>query len=446
MFGLYGLLLRLAWAVVLPYQIVMARLQGEQAPPFLERLARHPALGESRAGGFWVHAVSVGEVRLALTVIAGLRRRMPGLPIHLTTCTRTGRALATEAIRSDDPGRPDSVSDLPLDLPGPVGRLLDHLRPQALVIIETELWPNLIRISGDRRVPVFVVNGRISERSFPRYRWLRPLLVRSLPRAALFVMQSADDAARLATLGAPAHQIVIGGNLKFDLPAPRVDANEVRRRIGASPEEAVLVAGSTARGEEDAVLGAFAALRRVRPISRLVLAPRHPEDLEAAREASRRAGLRLLRWSEIAAGTTSAPQPYDVLLVDVVGVLPEVYAAATLAFVGGSLVPRGGQNLLEPAAQGKPVLFGPHVENFRAAARDLGAQGGGFMARDPSDLAALVLRLAGDKAALDAAGASARRVVEANRGALTRTLDYLEAALRVPPSLCASTGHAAART
>jgi 3-deoxy-D-manno-octulosonic-acid transferase len=443
MFGLYGLLLRLAWAVVLPYQIVMARLQGEHAPSFLERLARHPALGEARAGGFWVHAVSVGEVRLALTVIAGLRRRMPGLPIHLTTCTRTGRALATEAIRSADPGRPDSVSDLPLDLPGPVGRLLDHLRPAALVIIETELWPNLIRISGDRRVPVFVVNGRISERSFPRYRWLRPLLARALPRAALFVMQSADDAARLATLGAPAHQVVIGGNLKFDLPAPRVDASEVRRRIGAAPDETVLVAGSTARGEEDAVLGAFAALRRARPDSRLVLAPRHPEDLEAARDASLRAGLRLLHWSAIASGGTrgsaASPPPYDVLLVDVVGVLPEVYAAATLAFVGGSLVPRGGQNLLEPAAQGKPVLFGPHVENFRAVARDLGAQGGGFMARDPSDLAALVLRLASDKAALDAAGASARRVVEGNRGALTRTLDYLEAALRVPPSLCAST-------
>jgi 3-deoxy-D-manno-octulosonic-acid transferase len=233
--------------------------------------------------------------------------------------------------------------------------------------------------------------------------------------------------------------------MKYDLPAPRVDGQAVRRRIGAGPDDTVLVAGSTARGEEPAVLGAFSALRKVSPASRLVLAPRHPEDLEAAREAVRHAGLRLLAWSDLAregAPAGGGCPAHDVLLVDVVGILPELYAAATLAFVGGSLVPRGGQNLLEPAAQGKPVLYGPHIENFRSVAGALAAQGGGFMAQDASELASLVLRLAADPKAIDAAGTSARRVVESQRGALARTLDHMEAALRSSAPMDASAGRA----
>ena len=426
MFGLYGLLLRLAWAVVLPYQIVIARLQGDTRPILAERLA----LGRraSASGGFWLHGVSVGEVRLALLLIAGLRQSAPGRPIHLSTCTRTGRALALEAMQSGHPGRPDSVSDLPLDLPRPVGRYLDTLRPAALVLIETELWPNLIRLAGARGVPVFVVNGRISTRSFPRFLWLRPWLARALPAARLFAMQTQGDAERLVALGAPPGKVTVVGNLKFDLPVPPGDAALVRRRLGASRDETILVAGSTAAGEEGAVLAAFAALRARQPAARLVMAPRHPEDLEAARQALTRAGLRTVRWSALAAAAAEPEASHDAVLVDVVGVLPEIYAAASLAFVGGSLVPRGGQNLLEPAALAKPVLFGPHVENFRAAAEALQAQGGGFMARDAEELAALVCRLASDTRAREDAGARARRVVESNRGALARTLDLLVAA------------------
>jgi 3-deoxy-D-manno-octulosonic-acid transferase len=427
MFGLYGLLLRLAWAVVLPYQFVMAPFRGPEGPRPGERLALAGSLRTACAGGFWIHAVSVGEVRLAMLLTAALRRGRSGLAIHLTTGTATGRALALEARRAGNAGAPDSVSYLPIDLPGPLRRFFAAIRPRAVLILETELWPHLLDEARRHDVPLLLVNGRLSPRSFPRYRRIRPLLARTLPHARLFAMQSEEDAGRIRELGAPADRVVVTGSLKFDLPPPAVDEAVVRRRIATGPDVTIFVAGSTARGEEEAILAAFAALRRHDPAARLILAPRHPEDLEAAARALQGARLRTERYT-----TAASAGPWDALLVDVVGVLPQLYAAATVAFVGGSLTTRGGQNLLEPAALGKPVLFGPHVENFRAAAQALLDAGGGFMARDAGELGRLASRLAGDPVARGAAGAGARAVVEANRGALARTLRVIDQALGAP--------------
>jgi 3-deoxy-D-manno-octulosonic-acid transferase len=405
----------------------MARFRGPGGPRPGERLALEGSLREVRAGGFWIHAVSVGEVRLAMLLTAALRRGHPGAPIHLTTGTATGRALAFEARRAGEAGAPESVSYFPIDLPGPLRRFFAAVRPRAVLILETELWPHLLLEARRHEVPLFLVNGRLSPRSLPRYRRIRPLLARTLPHARLFAMQSEEDAARIRELGAPAERIVVTGSLKFDLPPPAVDEAAVRRRIATAPEVTIFVAGSTARGEEEAILAAFAALRRCDPLARLVLAPRHPEDLDGAARALSKAGLRTARYT-----TAEAAGPWDALLVDVVGVLPQLYAAATVVFVGGSLTPRGGQNLLEPAALGKPVLFGPHVENFRAAAQALLAAGGGFVARDATELGALATRLAGDPVARGAAGEGARAVVEANRGALARTLRAIDQALGAP--------------
>ncbi len=427
MLGLYGLLLRLAWAVVLPYQFVMARFRGPGGPRPGERLARAGSLRAACAGGFWIHAVSVGEVRLAMMLTAALRRERPGVPIHLTTGTATGRALALDARRTGEAGAPDSISYFPIDLPGPLRRFFAAIRPRAILILETELWPNLLVEARRRDVPLLLVNGRLSPRSFPRYRRIRPLLARTLPHARLFAMQSEEDAGRIRELGAPVDRVIVTGSLKFDLPLPAADEAAARRRIATDPGVTIFVAGSTARGEEEAILAAFAALRRHDPSARLVLAPRHPEDLNAAARALRAAHLRTARYTTVETGG-----PWDALLVDVVGALPQIYAAATVVFVGGSLTKRGGQNLLEPAALGKPVLFGPHVENFRAAAKSLLAAGGGFVARDATELGALAVRFAGDPAARSAAGTGARAVVEANRGALARTLRAIDLALDAP--------------
>jgi 3-deoxy-D-manno-octulosonic-acid transferase len=442
MYGLYGVLLRLAWAVVLPYQIVSARLAGRPGPPVRERLAIGPAPSGLTPGGLWVHAVSVGEVRLALSTIAALRRRWPGRPVHLTTCTPTGRALALEARAAGRPGAPDTLSDAPIDLPGPVGRFLERVRPRALLLMETEIWPNMLRLAAARGVRIAVLNGRISPRALPRYRRARPLFARALAHVGLFAMQSEEDAARIRSLGADAAAVRVAGNMKFDLPRPAAAADAVRRRLGFGGADPILVAGSTARGEEVAVVEAFRALRRVAPGARLVVAPRHPEDVAAADDALRAAGLVTRRYSApppAADGprTRPAPDTGDAVVVDVLGVLPEIYVAATLAFVGGSLVPRGGQNLLEPAAVGCPVLFGPLVDNWRAAADALLDAGGGFMVRDAAGLAAEVARLASDSAARAQAGARALAVVESNRGALERTLDLLAAQIEPPAGAAA---------
>jgi 3-deoxy-D-manno-octulosonic-acid transferase len=445
MYALYGALVRIAWAAVLPYQSVIALVTGGPRVHWKERLGLMPATAAPPPGGFWIHAVSVGEVRLALSLSRALRHSFPGVPLALTTGTATGRALAVAAAAGDG-GRPDLIAALPLDLPGPMGRFLDRLRPRAVLIVETEIWPNLLLLCARRGVPVILVNGRISPRAHARYSVVRRFLRAPLDAVRLFGMQSEDDARRITDLGAPPGRIRVTGNLKYDLPVPEVAPALARRRIGLREKDTVLVAGSTAPGEEPAVLGAFRALRDVDASARLILAPRHPERFDAADSALRQAGLRVVRFSRMGtnpAGADPGTGPYDALLLDTLGALPEIYAAADLVFVGGSLVRRGGQNILEPAALGKPVLFGPHVENFRAAATALTEAGGGFMARDGRELAALVVRLSADPTARTVAGAMARRVVEANRGATSRTIGIIEEVLAPRPLSPART---AART
>ncbi|OLD66588.1 MAG: 3-deoxy-D-manno-octulosonic acid transferase [Acidobacteria bacterium] len=424
MYRVYGALTALAWAAVLPYQMVMAILKRTPPPSLRERLGY---LQDGAApGGFWMHAVSVGEVRLALRILPELRRRFPGAAVHLTTGTATGRALAASGAGAPPPA---SIGTLPFDLPFAMGRLLDRLRPRAVLVMETEIWPNLLRVCAERGVPVLLVNGRISPRSYPRYRALRPFLQESLHGFTTLGMQSREDAERIVGLGAAVHRVRVTGNLKFDLEPPRVDPDAVRRRLGVEARTPLFVAGSTAAGEERAVLQAFRALRGVDVRARLVLAPRHPEDFPAAGTRARDAGHVVATWSRVAAIAGPPAPSWDVLVVDALGILPELYAAADLVFVGGSLVPRGGQNVLEPASLGKPVLFGPHMENFRAPSEALVAAGAGFVAHDGEELGRLLTRLLGDRAGYRVASAMAARVVEANRGALPKTMAMIEEAL-----------------
>ncbi len=445
MYRMYGALLRLAWSAALPYQIVTALLTGRRCPRLGERLGEPPGRPAPRPGGLWIHAVSVGEVRLALPLIARLRERFPGLASHLTTVTTTGRALAEEAMQGRGSARPDSVSDLPFDLAGSMGRLLGRLEPAAVLIVETEIWPNLLRACGRRGVPVMLVNGRISPAAHARYRLVRGCLGRVLRDVSLFLMQSEEDAGRILDLGAPPERVRVTGNIKYDIPIPDAAPGDLRRRLGLSPGEPLFVAGSTAPGEEDPVLEAFHLLRGHDRSTRLVLAPRHPERFARAEAALRRAGLRVALWSHVAAAGAvepAGPLPsYDALLLDAVGVLPRFYAVADVVFVGGSLVARGGHNLLEPAALGKPVLFGPHTDNFRAIARALTDAGAGFVARDGRELGALAVNLLSDRVAYAVASTMARKVVEANRGALDRTLAMLAEALparRLPSGIAAA--------
>jgi 3-deoxy-D-manno-octulosonic-acid transferase len=439
--ALYGAALRLAWVASIPYQIVMAALFGRPAVPWRERLGRAPQIASLSPGSLWVHAVSFGEVRLAHAVIAALRAQL-GVPVLLTTTTGTGRALAERWHRERSPGAADAVSAPPLDLPGPIGRFLDAARPRALVLIETELWPHLLRLAPARGVPVLVINGRLSARGFARLLRVRSLFAPGVAAIHLVAAQSEEDAARFRTLGVPADRVRVTGNVKFDLPVPEAAGDPVRRRLALSGDATVFVAGSTARAEAAPVARAFAALRAAVPGALLVIAPRHPEDVAPARRLFERQGWRVRPWSALdEAGAapdggpdrTGAPA-FDVVVIDTMGVLPAIYACATVAFVGGSLVTRGGQNLLEPAAAGVPVLFGPHVDTVRFAAEALLASGGGFQVEDGDALAAETLRLTRDPAARAVAGARARDTVRRNRGALERTVALISDAIASPPA------------
>ncbi len=430
MYRLYGALLALGWAAVLPYQTLMGIRKRTPLPALRERLGSLPKVA---VGGFWVHAVSVGEVRLALRLLKELKRLFPGAPVHLTTGTATGRSLA---VSGDGGAAPDSVGALPFDLPFAMGRLLDRLRPRAVLVLETEIWPNLLRGCERRGVPVLLINGRISRRSHPRYRVIRPFLRRVLPGFRILGMQSAEDAERIIGLGAPRERVRVTGNLKFDLDPPREDRAALRSRLGVEDTTPLFVAGSTAPGEETPVLEALATLRLTDRRARLILAPRHPGDFAAAARAARAAGLRVASWSGIAEGSAAGGRtgggengPWDVLVLDALGVLPRVYAAADLVFVGGSLTRRGGQNVLEPAAQGHPVLFGPHMENFQSISEALVAAGAGFVVRDAVEMGARLAGLLRDRGAYETASARAAGVVQSNRGALRRSLSLIEEAL-----------------
>ncbi len=409
--------------------VLLARMltTGKYRAGFGERLGRYPApvaaLGGRRP--VWVHAVSVGETVAALPLVTALHAARPDLPLVLSTVTPTGQAAARERAREA------LVCYFPFDLRGPVRRALDTIRPRLVLLLETEIWPVFLLEAARRGVPVGIVNGRLSDRSFRRYRLVRPLLARCLRTLAFIGAQSQGDADRFLALGAPAERTVVTGNLKIDQaaspPRPGAATPESLERALALRAGPRLVAGSTHRGEEGPVLDAFARLRERVPDLRLILAPRHPERLaEVARLLDER-GLRWQRRSE-RPGPAGAPAP-DVVLVDTIGELAAMYGLADVVFVGGSLVPTGGHSLLEPAAHGRAPLHGPHMHNFREVTRALAEAGGAVPVEDAGSLAEAAATLLADPARRADLGARARGVLEAGRGATARTLALVRQAL-----------------
>jgi len=401
--------LRLAVAIWAAVRRTDRRTRDEWAERRARRLPSLPA------GGAWIHGASVGEARIVAGLADGLHRLRPDLPLAVSAYTATGRA------RLPEPPRVDAAFFVPLDFPPIVRRVLGSVRPAALALVETELWPNLLNEARAADVPVVVVNARLSVKRMTHYRRLGALYRPLLKNLHAVGAQSDSDAARFRELGVPEEALTITGNVKYDLPTPTVDAEELRHRLGLSAGRPVLAAGSTGRGEEDLVLQAFEQARRSRPDLLLVLAPRHPERIDEVDGLIRERGFSVARRS------TSDPcgPEIDVLLVDTVGELAALYQLATVAFVGGSLIPVGGHNLLEPAAVNVPVLFGPHVENCLEPAEALESTGGGRKVRDAAHLGTSVERLLGDENRRREMGLRAGSVVEANRGALDRSLTLL---------------------
>lgn len=358
------------------------------------------------AGGIWIHAVSVGEVAVAVALLAPLKRLAPDRRFGLSVTTDAGRDLARRVAPAGV-----EVFAFPFDLAAPVERAFAGVRPGLVLLTETELWPLFLTRAAERAVPVALVNGRISERSFPRYRMLRRWFRPALDRVALFVMQSQEDARRIEALGVPRSRIRMKGNIKYDLPAapPFRDAE---RLTAAAAGRAVFVAASTDEGEEATIVAVAKALA---PRVLTAIAPRRPERFDEVARRIEAAGLSLLRRSG------EGPGPADVYLLDTIGELAALYAHAKIAFIGGSLVPRGGHNPIEAWAAGVPVIVGPHTENFRevtAKGEELTVATRIFRG---DEIAPQVERELADRPVLEARGAAAREFVSANRGAAEAT-------------------------
>lgn len=403
-----------------PYWIVRMATSGRYRAGLAGRLGRVPDELRAAVAGrdvIWLHAVSVGEVMAATQLIRELRAALPGWVIAVSTTTATGQRLARERL-------PESpVFYLPLDFAFVIRRYLRVLHPKTLVLMESELWPNLIDQCARGGIPIAVVNARISDRSLPRYLWLRRLWRPLLAKISLYLAQSQENADRLLRIGAPADRVMVAGNLKYDVRAAA--ANDLTESLRANlPTDApVIVCGSTLEGEERMLLDAWPTVLEAEPRAVMVLAPRHPDRFASVANLIAERGFPVRRASEFRQNPEPV-SPASVFLLDTIGDLASIYSLGTLAFVGGSLIPSGGHNPLEPAQFGVPVLVGPSFQNFREIVDAMQASNA-IRIVPAENLAATIVDLLRHTSETQKLGERGREVFESQSGATKRTVAAL---------------------
>jgi 3-deoxy-D-manno-octulosonic-acid transferase len=442
---LYSFFAAVAAVLSAPYWLIQGLRHGKYLSNLGERLGFSvpgvQGLPADRPGAIWLHAVSVGEALSGVALARRLKEAYPQRPLIVSTTTLTGYILAKERMPFAD-----AVIFFPFDWVFSVKRVLDGVKPALVVILETEIWPNFLRETDKRAIPVIFLSGRISDRSFARWqKWfgsfgffLRPLLASALQKPAAFLMQTEADAERIRSLGAPADRVKVSGNLKYDQELPDTTPlaewlGEECKRRGRWP---LIVAGSVVATEEPLALIAFGVVQGDFPKALLVLAPRKPERFTAAAEFIDESHRKFVRRSELSVAGTSAaasssngssiPDDATVLLLDSIGELASLYRIADGAFVGGSLVNSGGHNILEPAAFGKVPVFGPSMENFAAISSRFLEAGAAIQVESPEDAGVEWIHLLKDPAKMSRMGTAARHLVESSRGALDRALSEIE--------------------
>ena len=390
-------------------------------------------LRDSLPSCIWLHGSSAGEVAVLRPLVAMLERDHPGTPLVVSAFTATGLATARKLYARH------RVVPLPVDLSFVVARYLRTLNPRLLVVAESEFWPNLIGCAHARGVPVALVNGKMSAKSFRVHARTR-LVSRVLASFAVLAVQTEEHAERLRALGVPRARLHVTGNMKYDLAPPSGDGAsgaKLRAALGYAQSDVVIIGGSLHDGEDEALLDAYSAARERAPDTALIIVPRYPADADVVERRARERSFAVTRKTAIDAGAAAASGSRGVLVVDTVGELSRMYAVADLAFVGGSLFFRGankgGHNLMEPAILGVPVLFGPYNFSFKETVEDLLAADAGKLVRDADELRAVVVSLVADRSARRALGLRARRVVEAGRGATARNYALLAEFTRVRP-------------
>ncbi len=438
MFLLYSILFFCVILVGLPYFLFQGILHHKYLVSLPQRLGLLPPEFEHlRSRKIWIHAVSVGEVLAVLPLVRRVRVEFPEHSLLVSTTTATGQELARTKLR-------DSVHCFffPLDFAWVTRRVLRQIQPDLVVIAETEVWPHFLRQCQRQRIPVLLANGRISDRSVKNYERITWMTRKVLPWFSACLMQTSSDCERIVRIGAPREKVEACGNLKYDLNPPADLDQKIdffRTLLGISGYRFVLIAGSTLKGEEEIVLGAFAEFQKVEPLALLILAPRHPERFSEVAALLQLKGVNFVRRSKLAciepAGFLLKP---EVILLDTIGELATLYALADLVLVGGSLVPRGGHNILEPALFHKPVLFGPHMNNFKEMARLFLERQAGFMVQNEAELKSSLDRLYHDPALRKATGEKGFSIIEDNRGATEKIARRIGQLLKADKEFTAS--------
>jgi 3-deoxy-D-manno-octulosonic-acid transferase len=410
----------LCYFLLLPFIFLRLYIRGKKAPAYRqrwgERVARFAAPDQTR--GIWIHAVSVGEVLAAIPLIKHIQKKLPTTAITVTCMTPTG----SERIRAS---LGESVFHVyvPYDLPFLINRFLQKVKPQILVLMETELWPNILHTCKHKAIPILLANARLSLRSYQRYYRIQNFIQPLLQNLTLVAAQSVNDAKFFAALGIDSHRIQICGNLKFDVTIPS-DAATVAQQLRSQwgEERPVWIAASTHEGEDEIVLQAFANIKQEIPNILLILVPRHPERFQKVTRLCTNQGYRVVQRSTAIIENSG----FDIYLGDTMGELLKLFAAADVAFIGGSFIPVGGHNLLEPALFKKPSITGPHVFNFSLIYDELSQAGGCIMVNNATTLAATVCRWLNNPESRLQAGEQAYQVIAQNRGAIEKQMHLLE--------------------
>jgi len=403
---IYTLALRLGLTVLTPYLLLRSRKYWPTVSDRIGRL-KLPQLQNS----IWLHAVSVGEIKAVERLLERIREEFPQRTIVVSTTTTTGQQLAARMHSVD------YTIYFPLDLPAPVRRTLDRVRPDAVIVAETEIWPNFLRECQGRAIPVLMINGRISDTSLRGYRRIRRWLGPILQNYSVLGMQSETDRQRIESLGADPNRVKVFGNLKYDVtPARRpLDSSLAGVLAGWKP---LWIAASTMQGEDEMVLDAFIGVRKNRPELKLMIAPRHPDRADAIIHLVRERELKFTKRSAMS-------NDGDVLVLDTIGELAATFEFASVVFMGGSLVDRGGHNVLEPARYAKPVIFGPHMENFRDIAVRFIEMGAALQIPNAAALGPMVEAVLENPVLADALGRNAFEVVIGNAGATERVVEFI---------------------
>jgi 3-deoxy-D-manno-octulosonic-acid transferase len=432
-FILYNTLLHLATGLGFPFILYKLATTPKYRINLKQRLGFLPSEMHNsweNSEWIWLHAVSVGEVIAALPIVKGIKEIHPQIKVLLSTVTVTGYHTALEKAPWAD-----RVIFFPFDYPWAVKRVINLVKPKLFLTMETELWPNFFHYLAAKNIPSAIINGRLSPQSYKGYYKIRFFMKKVLQEIGFFSMQTEVDAQRICELGAPREKVKVLGNVKFDQATSLAtispeEVNSLRQSLGLGEDDRVIIAGSTHAGEEEIIIEVFKRLKNQFSPLFLIIAPRHIERTDEIEELIKREGLHSIRRSKLLAGSIRPQRAqYPVIILDTLGELGAIYALATLVFVGGSLVPTGGQNLLEPAVHKKPVFFGPSIYNFEEIGRILKDSGAGIQIADGKQLTQEMQKLLQEPEKLRELGEKAQRVVFTHQGAVARNLHLIQTLL-----------------